>query len=70
MNKIIEEDPTLNWYRNQETKQALIGGQGELHINTIKVKMKEKFGVDVNLEDLKVGYRETIKGYADVQGKA
>ena len=69
LNKIIEEDPTLNWYRNQETKQALIGGQGELHINTIKVKMKEKFGVDVNLEDLKVGYRETIKGYADVQGK-
>lgn len=69
LNKIIEEDPTLNWYRNQETKQELIGGQGELHINTIKTKMKEKFGVDVNLEDLKVGYRETIKGYSDVQGK-
>ena len=69
LNKMIEEDPTLNWYRNKETKQALIGGQGELHINNIKTKMKEKFGVDVNLEDLKVGYRETIKGYSYAQGK-
>ncbi len=69
LNKIVEEDPTVSWYRNQETKQALIGGQGELHINTIRNKMKEKFGVEVNLEDLKVGYRETIRGSADVQGK-
>ena len=69
LNKLVEEDPTLNWYRNSETKQALVGGQGELHINILKDKMKEKFGVDVNLEDLKVAYRETIKGKADVQGK-
>ena len=69
LNKIVEEDPTINWYRNSETKQALIGGQGELHINTVKNKMKDKFGVDVALDDLKVAYRETIKGIADVQGK-
>lgn len=69
LNKIAEEDPTIVWYRNSETKQALVGGQGELHINTAKNKMKEKFGVDVELEDLKVAYRETIKGCADVQGK-
>jgi elongation factor G len=69
LNKITEEDPTVKWYRNSETKQALIGGQGELHINTVKIKMKEKFGVDVELEDLKVAYRETIKGFADVQGR-
>ena len=69
LNKIIEEDPTIKWYRNQETKQALIGGQGELHINTIKNKIKEMFGVDVELDDLKVAYRETIKGTSDVQGK-
>ena len=62
LNKIAEEDPTIDWYRNSETKQALIGGQGELHINIAKNKMKEKFGVDVDLEDLKVAYRETIKG--------
>lgn len=69
LNKIVEEDPTISWYRNSETKQALIGGQGELHINTVKNRMKEKFGVDVELDDLKVAYRETIKGCADVQGK-
>ena len=68
LNKIVEEDPTISWYRNSETKQALIGGQGELHINTVKNRMKEKFGVDVELDDLKVAYRETIKGCADVQG--
>jgi elongation factor G len=69
LNKIVDEDPTIDWYRNTETKQALIGGQGELHINIVKDRMKEKFGVDVNLEDLKVAYRETVKGKADVQGK-
>lgn len=69
LNKMVEEDPTIRWYRNSETKQALIGGQGELHINTVKSRMKEKFGVDVELMDLKVAYRETIRGYADVQGK-
>ena len=69
LNKIVDEDPTINWYRNSETKQALIGGQGELHLNIVKDKMKEKFGVDVKLEDLKVAYRETIKGKSDVQGK-
>ena len=42
LNKIVEEDPTIHWYRNTETKQALIGGQGELHINSVKNKLKEK----------------------------
>ena len=69
LNKISEEDPTIVWYRNSETKQVLIGGQGELHINIAKNKMKEKFGADVDLSDLKVAYRETIKSKSDVQGK-
>ena len=69
LNKIAEEDPTIQWYRNAETKQTLVGGQGELHINTVKNKLKDKFGVDVDLEDIKVAYRETIKGSSDVQGK-
>ena len=69
LNKVVEEDPTIKWYRNPETKQVLIGGQGELHINTIKNKIKSKFGVDIGLEDIKVAYRETIKGKAEVQGK-
>lgn len=69
LNKIVEEDPTIHWYRNSETKQTLVGGQGELHINTVKNKLKEKFGINVDLEDIKVAYRETIKNSSDVQGK-
>ena len=69
LNKIVEEDPTIHWYRNPETKQTLVGGQGELHINIVKNKLKEKFGIDVDLEDIKVAYRETVKGKSDVQGK-
>ena len=69
LNKISEEDPTIHWYRNAETKQTLVGGQGELHINIVKNKLKEKFSVDVELEDIKVAYRETIRSFSDVQGK-
>lgn len=69
LHRLIEEDPSFKWFRNHETKQTLIGGQGEIHINGIKDKLKEKFGVDVKISDLKVAYRETIKGKADVQGK-
>lgn len=69
LNRLVEEDPTLHWYRNVDTKQSLLGGQGELHIKTIQGRMKDKFGVDVKLNDLKVPYKETIKGSSDVQGK-
>ena len=69
LHRLIEEDPSFKWFRNSETKQTLIGGQGEIHINEIKDKLKSKFGVDVKLSDLRVAYRETIKGNADVQGK-
>lgn len=69
LSKLTEEDPTLDFYRNAETKQALLGGQGELHLKTIINKMKDKFGTEVELSDLKVAYRETIKGKSDVQGK-
>lgn len=69
LSKLVEEDPTLHFYRNTETKQALLGGQGELHLKTVINKMKDKFGTEVNLDDLKVAYRETIKGKSDVQGK-
>ncbi|OPJ54935.1 elongation factor G [Alkalithermobacter paradoxus] len=69
LSKIIEEDPSLELVRNIETKQILVGGQGEIQINYVKEKLKEKFGVEVRLEDPKVPYRETIKAKSDVQGK-
>jgi len=67
--RLSEEDPSFLFERNVETKQTLVFGQGELHIKIITSKLKNKFGVDVELKDPKVPYRETIKGRADVQGK-
>ena len=69
LNRLMDEDQSFTWERNPETKQTVVGVQGDIHINSIKDKLKEKFGVDVKIEDLKVPYRETIKGKSDVQGK-
>jgi len=52
-----------------ETGQTVLEVQGELHTTTLIDKLKNKFGVEVKIEDLKVPYRETIKGTSDVQGK-
>ena len=67
--RLVGEDPALEYYRNNETHQALIGGQGDLHLKTLVSKMKDKFGLEVELSDLKVPYRETIKASSDVEGK-
>ncbi|WP_053955593.1 elongation factor G [Inediibacterium massiliense] len=69
LHRLAEEDPSFMVYRNTETKQTLIGGQGDMHIDVITSKLKNKFGVDVNIVDQIIPYRETIKGKADVQGK-
>ncbi|MDR2157637.1 MAG: elongation factor G, partial [Clostridiales Family XIII bacterium] len=69
LNKLREEDPSFSVERSTETAQTLLGGQGEIQIGIITTKLKERFGVDVDLIDPKVPYRETIKGTADVQGK-
>jgi len=69
LTKLTAEDPTFIVERNKETKQLLIGGQGNMQLNVITRKMKNMFNVEVELSDPKIAYRETIKGKADVQGK-
>lgn len=69
LHKLTEEDPSFTVTRNNETHQTLIGGQGDIQISIITAKLKEKFGVNVNLIDQKIAYRETIRGSATVQGK-
>ncbi|MDD4564975.1 MAG: elongation factor G [Eubacteriales bacterium] len=69
LNKLMEEDPSFVLERNTETHQTLIGGQGEIQIGISIAKLKDKFGVGVELVDQKIPYRETIKGSSDVQGK-
>lgn len=67
--KLIEEDPTLVLERNVETRQTLVGGQGEIQLGIALSKLSEKYGVNVNVVPQKIAYRETIKGQSDVQGK-
>lgn len=69
LQKMAEEDPTFKMYRNHETKQLLIGGQGEKQLYTNICKIKNKFGVHAELEDVIVSYRETILGTADGHGR-
>ena len=69
LNKLTDEDPSFIVERNTETKQLLIGGQGNMQLTVIVDKLKNSFGVDVNLVNPKIAYRETIKGKSTVQGK-
>lgn len=69
LNKLMEEDPTFTVTNNFETKQTLITGQGEQHIDIIVNKLKSKYGVSVVLSEPIVPYRETIKSKAKVEGK-
>lgn len=69
LSRLAEEDPTFVVTRNSETKQLLIGGQGNMQLTVVVDKLKNNFGVDVNLNKPKVAYRETIRGTASVQGK-
>lgn len=67
--RLQEEDLTLRIHRNDQTKEMIISGMGEIHIEAAIDKLKRKFGVEVNLKTPKVPYKETIKGKTRVQGK-
>lgn len=69
LQRLTEEDPTFTLERNPETKQLLIGGQGNMQLTVITDKLKNSFGVDIILSTPKVAYRETIKGTSSVQGR-
>ena len=69
LNKLREEDPSFVVERNTETRQTLLGGQGDIQLGVILAKLKDRFGVNVKIVPQKIAYRETIKGNSDVQGK-
>ena len=69
LNKLREEDPSFVVERNVETRQTLLGGQGDIQLSVILAKLKDRFGVSVKTVPQKIAYRETIKGNSDVQGK-
>jgi len=70
LHKILEEDPTLSYVNNSETRQRVIGGLGEQHLDVAISKMKSKFGAEVELSEPIIAYRETIrKKAAGIEGK-
>ncbi|MEB3072967.1 elongation factor G [Parvimonas sp. C2] len=69
LHKLHEEDPSFVSERNIETKQHLIGGQGNVQLQIVLDKLKNVYGVETNIIPLRIAYRETIKGKSDVQGK-
>ncbi len=69
LHRLNEEDPTFSIERNVETKELVIGGQGNIQLDVIASKLKNNYKVEVELHAPKVAYRETIKGRSDVQGK-
>ncbi|KUK50286.1 MAG: elongation factor G [bacterium] len=69
LSKLHEEDPSFYFKFDPEIKQTLIHGLGTIHLEVIINKLKEKFGVNVNLEKPRIKYRETIKKSASAEGK-
>jgi elongation factor G len=69
VHKILEEDPALRFYRDPQTKEFLLAGTGQQHVEVIVSRLKKRYGVDVELHSPKIPYRETIRGKADVQGR-
>ena len=69
MARLLEEDLTLKYTNNPETKQLTVAGLGDIHLDIIVSKLKNRFGANVELTKPKIAYRETIKKKVDVEGK-
>ncbi|MFA5561101.1 MAG: elongation factor G [Eubacteriales bacterium] len=67
--RLLEEDPTLQYENNPETKQLLLSGLGDMHLDVMVAKLKNRYGTSVELGQPKIAYRETIKKKVDVEGK-
>jgi elongation factor G len=67
--RIAEEDPTVHYHFDPETKQLLVSGVGSLHVELVVERMKRKYNVDVNLLPPRIPYKETVKGRSEGQGK-
>jgi elongation factor G len=69
MRRLEEEDPSIRYSRDPQTKELLLYGQGQLHIEVTVAKLKRRFGVDVNLKPPRIPYRETIKASTEAHGR-
>jgi elongation factor G len=69
LHKLLEEDLSLRFYRDPQTKEFLVAGTGQQHVEIAVSRLKKRYGVDVTLKLPRIPYRETIRGTADVQGR-
>ncbi len=67
--KLLEEDPTLSIEKNADTHETILRGMGEMHLDIVVDKLKNKFGVEVEMQAPKIPYKETIRGSVKVQGR-
>jgi len=69
LHRVLEEDPTLRFTRDEETKEMIISGMGQVHIEVTLERLKRRFGVEIEMSSPKIPYRETIKASTKVQGR-
>ncbi len=69
LHKLLEEDQSLRFYRDPQTREFLVAGTGQQHVEIAVSRLKKRYGVEVALKAPKIPYRETIRGTADVQGR-
>jgi elongation factor G len=69
VHKILEEDLSLRFYRDPQTKEFLLAGTGQQHVEIIASRLKKRYGVEVELHAPKIPYRETVRAKAEVQGR-
>jgi elongation factor G len=67
--RLQEEDPTIDFHRDQQTGEQIIAGLSQVHVEVIVDRMKRRFGAEVTLKPPRVPYQETIKGSAKAQGR-
>jgi len=69
INRIVEEEPTIHVYRDEDTGETIIAGMGESHLDVVIETMETKFGVEIEKNTPKVGYKETIRKKVQAEGK-
>src|SRR5262245_37995460 len=69
LHRLMEEDTALRVHRDEQTKEFVVSGTGQLHLEVVVERLKRKFGAQVELKAPKVPYKETIRGSAKAQGK-
>jgi len=69
LHRILEEDPTIKFHRDEETKEMILSGMGQVHLEVALERLKRKFGVEVVMKTPKIPYRETVKASSKAQGR-